>query len=85
MIAANFRKCPEAMAAQMCFDFYAAFELLAQLPTKLQQQATALAAWAARKTITPDAKKPCITERLWNWIKKCAKSNYLLQRLIACL
>jgi hypothetical protein len=75
MIAANFRKCPEALATQLCFDFYAAFELLAQLPSKLQEQAIALAAWAKRKQLKkPDAEKQkpktSVTAQLWAWLKK---------------
>ena len=73
MIAANFRKCPEALAAQMCFDFYATFELLAQLPSKIQEQAAALAAWAKRsqpkKPTEKAVKKTGIAGRLWGWLK----------------
>lgn len=79
MIAANFRKHPEAKAAQLCFDFYMAFELLCQIPNKLQQQAIALGEWARSKTKKEEEKKPAerrkasITSRLLIWIKNLFK------------
>lgn len=75
MIAANFRKHPEAQAAQMCFEFYMTFEMLCQIPRKIQQQAIALGEWARLKTKKEEEKKPggqskpSITSRLLMWIK----------------
>jgi len=46
--AAGFRKSSEALVAQLRFVFYNAFELLVPLPGTLQEQATALTAWAKR-------------------------------------
>ena len=51
--AAGFRKSSEALVAQLHFVFYSAFELLVPLPGKLQEQATALTAWAKRQRSKP--------------------------------
>jgi len=80
MIAANFRKHPEAKAAQLCFDFYLAFEMLCQVPSKIQQQAIALGEWAKKKATKKDvkpaeSKKPHIAARIWKWIKRLLNKN----------
>ncbi|MEC5386726.1 hypothetical protein VVD49_13410 [Uliginosibacterium sp. H3] len=87
MMAKHFQRDHEAMAMQLCFDFYQVFELLAQMPTKLQAQALALAKWAEaqKKKNEEEAgepKKQCLLRatfiKIMKWLRHWASDVQLM-------